>query len=120
MENKDTAKKRQKTFGEKVSDGMASFAGSWSFIIFFVVALILWIIYNIEVTPPEIFDPYPFILLNLFLSCLAAIQAPVILMSQNRQSKKDRRQAYEHMDISYRIEKRLEKLLKKNEKKNEK
>ncbi|MDD3453364.1 MAG: DUF1003 domain-containing protein [Bacilli bacterium] len=73
--------------GDKVSDKLTSMAGSWRFIICFGLFLAVWIILNITVF--DNVDPYPFILLNLLLSCLAAIQAPVIMMSQNRQSKKD-------------------------------
>lgn len=77
------------TFGEKVSDKIAEFGGSWSFIISFFIFLTIWIVLNLVffIHP---FDPYPFILLNLCLSCLASIQAPVILMSQNRQESRDR------------------------------
>ena len=76
------------TIGNKMSDALSSFAGSWTFIIIFGTVLVLWIIVNaIIIWKP--FDPYPFILLNLLLSCVAAFQAPVILMSQNRQTQKD-------------------------------
>jgi len=80
----------QTTLGERLSDGLACFGGSWTFIIGFCGALALWVGLNslqLLVTP---FDPYPYILLNLVLSCLAAIQAPIILMSQNRQAARDR------------------------------
>jgi CRP/FNR family cyclic AMP-dependent transcriptional regulator len=84
----------QETFGEHVADGVARFGGSWSFIFFFGGVLLTWVIVNTilirNVGGKEPFDPYPFILLNLFLSMLAAIQAPVIMMSQNRQDSKDR------------------------------
>ena len=79
---------RKLTFGQKVADGLSLFVGSWTFIILFSVILVLWIMVNaIIIWKP--FDPYPFILLNLVLSCVAALQAPVILMSQNRQTAKD-------------------------------
>ncbi|MFZ4261053.1 DUF1003 domain-containing protein [Sphingobacterium sp. HJSM2_6] len=78
------------TKGQKVSDKVARFGGSWSFIILFAVILISWIIYNSMVPSKDQFDPFPFILMNLILSCIAAIQAPVIMMSQNRQEEKDR------------------------------
>jgi len=78
------------TFGQRLSDKIADFGGSWGFIILFFSFLIIWIIINSIVLLLKSFDPYPFILLNLILSCLAAIQAPIILMSQNRQEARDR------------------------------
>lgn len=78
----------QLTFGERMSDSFAKFAGSWTFIIIFTLILVVWIIINL--TMPVPFDEFPFILLNLILSCVAALQAPIIMMSQNRQEKKDR------------------------------
>jgi uncharacterized membrane protein len=80
--------KDQLSFGNKMSDSMAKFVGSWGFVIIFVVVLIVWIVFNHMAAKP--FDPFPFILLNLVLSCIAAIQAPIIMMSQNRQEQKDR------------------------------
>lgn len=80
------------TFGQRLADDIARFGGSWTFIIVFGVVIISWMIVNI-VALRKPFDPYPFILLNLVLSCLAALQAPVIMMSQNRQAQKDRFQA---------------------------
>lgn len=80
------------TFGMRAADAVAKFAGSWTFIIIFVVAIASWMLINI-VFLLKPFDPYPFILLNLILSCVAALQAPVIMMSQNRQEKKDRERA---------------------------
>jgi uncharacterized membrane protein len=77
-------------FGEKLADKIAEFGGSWKFIILFAAVLIVWIGINSAILLWKPFDPYPFILLNLILSCLAAIQAPVIMMSQNRQESKDR------------------------------
>ncbi|MCK9182752.1 MAG: DUF1003 domain-containing protein, partial [Fibrobacteraceae bacterium] len=82
--------KEKMRMGDFVSDKVASFGGSWKFIIFFLIVLILWIIINSIVLLQKPFDPYPFILMNLILSCIAAIQAPIIMMSQNRQEKKDR------------------------------
>jgi len=79
----------QLTFGQRVADSVARFGGSWAFIITFGVVLIAWVVVNIGLAT-RAWDPYPFILLNLFLSMLAAIQAPVIMMSQNRQDAKDR------------------------------
>jgi len=79
-----------RTLGEKLSDHLASFGGSWTFIIIFFVVLIVWMAFNAVIIEQERFDPYPYILLNLVLSCLAAIQAPIIMMSQKRQEAKDR------------------------------
>jgi uncharacterized membrane protein/uncharacterized membrane protein YeaQ/YmgE (transglycosylase-associated protein family) len=79
---------RQTTFGERVADQVASFGGSWTFIGLFLGMMAVWMTINIREAKP--FDPYPFILLNLVLSCLAALQAPVIMMSQNRQADRDR------------------------------
>lgn len=81
------------TFGQKVADQVASFGGSWTFIIFFGAFILVWIGMNVYFLANKGFDPYPFILLNLLLSCLAALQAPVIMMSQNRQEEKDRERA---------------------------
>ncbi len=81
------------SFGERVADKIAGFGGSWTFILSFLAVLLLWIIINSFLLHSRPFDPYPFILLNLVLSCIAAIQAPVIMMSQNRQELKDRTRA---------------------------
>jgi len=81
------------TFGQKIADKVASFGGSWTFIISFGIFIFLWIGLNMFWLVNKGFDPYPFILLNLILSCLAALQAPVIMMSQNRQEEKDRERA---------------------------
>ena len=81
---------RKLTFGERLSDQIASFGGSWRFIILFGVVLVFWIILNAVLLLNRGFDPYPFILLNLILSCLAAMQAPIIMMSQNRAELRDR------------------------------
>lgn len=78
------------TYGQRLADKVATFGGSWTFIITFSVILISWIIINSVLLLNKGFDPYPYILLNLILSCLAALQAPVIMMSQNRQESKDR------------------------------
>jgi uncharacterized membrane protein len=78
------------TLGQRLADKLSDFAGSWRFIIGFAIVLIAWIVVNVSVLVTKAFDPYPFILLNLVLSCLAAIQASIILMSQNRQEQKDR------------------------------
>ncbi len=93
----------QYTFGERIADKVAAFGGSWRFIIFFFAVLWCWIGINAWLlTPP--FDPYPFILLNLILSCLAAIQAPVIMMSQNRKEAKDRKRAEEDYVVNLKAE----------------
>ena len=81
------------TQGQKISDKVARFGGSWAFIIAFFVILIIWIVYNTNVATKNEFDPYPFILMNLILSCIAALQAPIIMMSQNRQEEKDRQRS---------------------------
>ena len=78
------------SFGEKISDHIASFGGSWTFIILFFSFILIWMLTNAYILLKQPFDPFPFILLNLILSCLAAIQAPIIMMSQNRQEAKDR------------------------------
>jgi uncharacterized membrane protein len=92
----------QLTFGQRVADRVASFGGSWSFLGLFLGAMVLWI--GANVGRPEVFDPYPFILLNLVLSCVAAIQAPVIMMSQNRQSAHDRLDARHDYEINLKAE----------------
>lgn len=85
--DKEEAKKI--TFSEKMADKLSEIAGSWTFIILFIIFLISWIVINTIVLKDKQIDPYPFILLNLVLSCLSALQAPIIMMSQNRASKKD-------------------------------
>ncbi|MGH2665973.1 DUF1003 domain-containing protein [Flavobacterium sp.] len=81
------------TFGQRIADKVAEFGGSWTFILSFMGFLIIWILINVLFLASKGFDPYPFILLNLILSCIAALQAPVIMMSQNRQEEKDRERA---------------------------
>jgi len=81
------------SFAQRIADKVAEFGGSWNFIIGFLSFMAVWIIINIYLLVERPFDPYPFILLNLILSCLAALQAPVIMMSQNRQEEKDRRRS---------------------------
>jgi uncharacterized membrane protein len=92
------------TFGERLSDQIASFGGSWRFIILFGVILVLWIILNGFLLLNRGFDPYPFILLNLILSCLAAMQAPIIMMSQNRAEARDRLRAENDYKINLKAE----------------
>lgn len=79
--------------GQHISDKVARFGGSWKFIILFGIILALWITFNVTALSSNAFDPYPFILMNLILSCIAALQAPVIMMSQNRQEEKDRKRS---------------------------
>jgi len=93
-----------RTLGQRVADKVASFGGSWTFILSFMSFLILWIILNAAVLLNKGFDPYPFILLNLILSCVAAIQAPIIMMSQNRQEEKDREKARQDYMINLKSE----------------
>lgn len=92
------------TTGEKLADKVASFGGSWSFIIVFFSFIMIWIFINILFIATKLFDPYPFILLNLILSCLAAIQAPIIMMSQNRQEQKDRMRGEHDYKINLKAE----------------
>ncbi len=92
------------TLGQRVADRVASFGGSWTFIISFMVFLILWIITNAFWLSNKGWDPYPFILLNLILSCIAALQAPIIMMSQNRQEEKDRERAKKDYMINLKSE----------------
>ena len=79
--------------GQKISDKVARFGGSWAFIISFFIVLFIWILFNTVTPLKDNFDPYPFILMNLILSCIAALQAPVIMMSQNRVEEKDRKRS---------------------------
>jgi uncharacterized membrane protein len=88
-ENTEAEFEVQRTFGERLSDHLANFGGSWSFLIIFGAVLVVWMAFNV-VAAQDQFDPYPFILLNLVLSCIAAVQAPIIMMSQKRQEAKDR------------------------------
>ena len=92
------------TFGQKLADKVAEFGGSWGFIIFFMTFLVAWILLNVFWLSHHGFDPYPFILLNLILSCIAAIQAPVIMMSQNRQEEKDRERSKKDYKINLKSE----------------
>jgi uncharacterized membrane protein/uncharacterized membrane protein YeaQ/YmgE (transglycosylase-associated protein family) len=92
----------QATFGERLADRVASFGGSWTFIGIFAIFMVSWMALNEDMTRP--FDPYPYILLNLMLSCLAALQAPVIMMSQNRQAARDRSDAKTDYEVNVRAE----------------
>jgi CRP/FNR family transcriptional regulator, cyclic AMP receptor protein len=100
------------TLGEHIADKVASFGGSWTFIITFAVVLIVYTCINVSLRT-KAWDPYPFILLNLFLSMLAAIQAPVIMMSQNRQDKKDRLRSELDFDVNRRAEAEIQNLSRK-------
>ena len=101
--------KEEYTLGQRAADSIAKFAGSWAFIFSFSGVLILWMVVNVLLAA-EAFDPYPFILLNLVLSCVAAIQAPLIMMSQNRQEEKDRRRAENDYKVNLKIEIMIEDL----------
>lgn len=92
------------TTGQKLADKIATFGGSWTFILSFFSFLLIWMLVNVWVLASRPFDPYPFILLNLILSCLAAIQAPIIMMSQNRQEQKDRQRAEHDYKINLKAE----------------
>lgn len=100
VEEKDTSL----TLGQRIADKVASFGGSWTFIISFGLFIFVWISANVFILANKGFDPYPFILLNLILSCIAAIQAPVIMMSQNRQEEKDRERARKDYMINLKSE----------------
>jgi len=110
LENKISFSDEKKiTFGQKASDKLAEFAGSWFFIIAFTAFLLIWILVNVYFLK-EPFDPYPFIMLNLVLSCVAAIQAPLIMMSQKRQEQKDRDRAENDFKVNLKCEIILENL----------
>ena len=95
--------KENYTLGQRAADTIAKFAGSWAFIFSFSGVLVLWMVVNV-ILAAKAFDPYPFILLNLVLSCVAAIQAPLIMMSQNRQEEKDRRRAENDYKVNLKTE----------------
>jgi uncharacterized membrane protein len=100
-----------RTLGQRAADSLTKWAGSWTFITLFMIFLIIWVLINgyflIQYESGNPWDPYPFILLNLFLSCLAAIQAPIILMSQNRQSEKDRLKSEYDYAVNRKAEKEI-------------
>lgn len=96
------------TLGQKIADRVAAFGGSWTFILTFFSFIIVWMSINIWILSTQPFDPYPFILLNLILSCLAAIQAPIIMMSQNRQEQKDRQRGEHDYKINLKAELEIE------------
>ena len=101
--------KEKYTLGQRAADTIAKFAGSWAFIFSFTGGLILWMVIN-TILASKAFDAYPFILLNLVLSCVAAIQAPLIMMSQNRQEEKDRRRAENDYKVNLKTEIMIEDL----------
>jgi uncharacterized membrane protein len=109
----DDDKEPDLTFGERMADKIADFGGSWKFILMFLGFISLWMLFNMFVMKDKGFDPYPFILLNLILSCLAALQAPVIMMSQNRQEDKDRERAQYDVKVDMKAEKEIRILHKK-------
>lgn len=110
LENKiSVSDDRKITFGQRASDKLAEFAGSWIFIIAFTLFLIIWILINVYFLKNP-FDPYPFIMLNLVLSCVAAVQAPLIMMSQKRQEQKDRERAENDFKVNLKCEIILENL----------
>ena len=102
-ENTSKPAKDEYSFGQRAADKIAKFAGSWGFIFSFVAVLVLWMVINVLMAS-NAFDAYPFILLNLVLSCVAAIQAPLIMMSQNRQEEKDRRRAENDYKVNLKTE----------------
>ena len=106
---KPETEKDKYTLGQRAADAIAKFAGSWAFIFSFTGVLILWMVVN-ALLAFKAFDPYPFILLNLVLSCVAAIQAPLIMMSQNRQEEKDRRRAENDYKVNLKTEIMIEDL----------
>ena len=110
LENKISVSDDKKiTFGQRASDKLAEFAGSWIFIIAFTLFLLIWILINVYFLKNP-FDPYPFIMLNLVLSCIAAVQAPLIMMSQKRQEQKDRERAENDFKVNLKCEIILENL----------
>ena len=107
--SKDSDKTDKLSFGQRAADAVARFAGSWAFIFSFIAIMVIWMVLNI-VLKDKAFDAYPFILLNLVLSCVAAIQAPLIMMSQNRQEEKDRRRAENDYKVNLKTEIMIEDL----------
>jgi uncharacterized membrane protein len=96
--------------GQKASDRLSRFGGSWTFIISFGTFIVIWMLINTWLLAKGSFDPYPFILLNLVLSCLAAVQAPIILMAQNRQAERDRIDAKYNYSVNRKAEREIQKL----------
>lgn len=114
-ENSEKGGKEEKiTFGQKAADAVARFAGSWAFIFSFIAVMVIWMVMNVLLAA-KAFDAYPFILLNLVLSCIAAVQAPLIMMSQNRQEAKDRKRAENDYRVNLKSEFVIDALYKKLE-----
>jgi uncharacterized membrane protein len=113
VENLLNAPEEKLTTGQRISDKVARFGGSWSFIITFSAILFVWILFNSIVSEKNKFDPFPFILMNLILSTIAALQAPVIMMSQNRTEEKDRKRNEEDYIINLKAELQVRSLHKK-------
>ena len=111
-ENSDKSEKV--SFGQKAADAVAKFAGSWAFIFSFIAVMVVWMVANV-ILATNAFDAYPFILLNLVLSCIAAVQAPLIMMSQNRQEAKDRKRAENDYRVNLKNEFIIDELYKKIE-----
>ena len=103
-ENTEEDFEEARTLGDQLSDRLASFGGSWSFLISFGFVLVVWMAVNAILGDKSAFDPYPFILLNLVLSCIAAIQAPIIMMSQKRQEAKDRLRSFNDYKVNLKAE----------------
>ncbi len=112
--SENSEKGEKVSFGQKAADAVARFAGSWAFIFSFVAVMVIWMVLNILLAT-KAFDAYPFILLNLVLSCIAAIQAPLIMMSQNRQEAKDRKRAENDYRVNLKSEFVIDELYKKIE-----
>ena len=111
----ESSEKNEKvSFGQKAADAVARFAGSWAFIFSFIAVMVLWMAVNV-ILASNAFDAYPFILLNLVLSCIAAVQAPLIMMSQNRQEAKDRKRAENDYRVNLKSEFIIDALYKKLE-----
>ena len=114
-ENSEKGGKEEKiTFGQKAADAVARFAGSWAVIFSFIAVMVIWMVMNVLLAA-KAFDAYPFILLNLVLSCIAAVQAPLIMMSQNRQEVKDRKRAENDYRVNLKSEFVIDALYKKLE-----
>ncbi|WP_439627325.1 DUF1003 domain-containing protein [Shinella sp.] len=103
-EDRNVAYEAKQSFGERIADGIARIGGSWGFIIGFFIFLVVWTVANTILLTRDAFDPYPFIFLNLVLSMLAAIQAPIIMMSQNRQAARDRFEASKDYEVNLKSE----------------
>src|SRR3989344_2777687 len=103
---------RKLTFGQRAADGLARFGGSWFFIIFLLTLLVIWAIINSLLLAHRPFDPYPYIMLNLLLSCLAALHGPIILMSQNRLAENDRMEARYDYQVNRKAEQEIQQVRK--------